>query len=186
MSQRSIAREINRAAFVTRLVPGGLIVIAAILISARSPAIATESPAYDDALLAEWQQRYPRGILSNFREVILPRLDPEERRVLEHVGFRFPLRINGREPFAFAADSQNRTIFMSIQSLKFLDDANVAIAWLERNGYSQESAYNYLTMRGIGRHPTHRRHPCRPFASRPTRLTMQKSPRWPRKASVLP
>ena len=111
-----------------------------------SPAAAIEPPAYSDALLAEWQQRYPRGILYNFREVILPKLDPDERRALESVGFRFPMRIKQRDPFAFAADSQNRTIFMSIQSLKFLDEANIAIAWLDRNGYSTESVYNYLPM----------------------------------------
>ncbi len=144
MLPRSFVRAADGTG-VVRLV-AAVIVLAVAVGSAPSPAFATEAPAYDDALLAEWQQRYPRGILYNFREVILPRLDADERRALENVGFRFPLRIDRREPFAFAADSQNRTIFMSIQSLKFLDEANIAIAWLDRNGYSIESVYNYLTM----------------------------------------
>jgi hypothetical protein len=109
-------------------------------------ALALELPAYDDNFLAEWQQRYPPGILSNFNQVILPRIDAAERQALQGVGFRFPLRIDDREPFAFAADAQNRTIYMSVQSLKFLDEISIAIAWLDRNGYSTESVYNYLTM----------------------------------------
>jgi hypothetical protein len=103
-------------------------------------------PVYSDTLLAEWQQRYPRGILSNYNGVILPRLDPADRRMLEGMTFEFPLRIENREPFAFAADAQGRTIYMSVQSLKFLDDVSIAIAWLNRNGYTMESLTNYFVM----------------------------------------
>ncbi len=123
-----------------------LVFVAVFALTAPSITRAAGLPDYSDAQLAEWQQRYPRGILYNFREVMLPRMDAEERRILGNVGFRFPLRIPGREPFGFAADSANRTVFMSIQSLKFLDDLSIAFAWLDRNGYSQESAYQYLTM----------------------------------------
>ena len=145
MSPRSTARAADCTATAKRLV-AGFLVLGAMIAASWSTAHAAEPPPYDDAVLAEWQQRYPRGIISNFREVILPRLEPAQRRALENVGIRFPLRIPGREPFAFAADTRNQTLFMSIQSLKFLDDANIAIAWLERNGYSSESVYNYLTM----------------------------------------
>ena len=145
MSPRSTARAANSTAIANPLI-AGLLLLGAMIAASWSTAHAAEPPPYEDAVLAEWQQRYPRGIISNFREVILPRLEPAQRRALENVGIRFPLRIPGREPFAFAADTRNQTLFMSIQSLKFLDDANIAIAWLERNGYSSESVYNYLTM----------------------------------------
>ena len=110
------------------------------------PAQAARMPEYSDTLLAEWQQRYPRGILSNYTAVILPNLDAEDRRKLAGVRFEFPLRIKNREPFAFATDVQGRTIYMSIQSLKFLDEATIAIAWLNRNGYTMESVTNYFIM----------------------------------------
>ena len=79
-------------------------------------------------------------------QVILPRVDADARRVFADVVFEFPLRIEGREPFAFAADSNNRIVYMSIQSLKFLDEITIAEAWLARNGYSLESLFDYLLM----------------------------------------
>jgi len=122
-------------------------ILAAIVQAAHvKPALATRVPEYSDKILAEWQQRYPRGILSNYNEVILPKLDVAERQLLKGVRFEFPLRLEGREPFGFAADAQGRTIYMSIQSLKFLDEASIAAAWLNRNGYSLESLTNYFAM----------------------------------------
>jgi hypothetical protein len=117
-----------------------------LIAGAATQGAALELPSYSDSVLAEWQQRYPRGILSNYREVILPRVDADARRVFEDVVFQFPMRIEGREPFAFAADSGNRVIYMSVQSLKFLDELSIAEAWLSRNGYSLESLFDYLLM----------------------------------------
>ncbi len=116
------------------------------LVFSLSPGTALRLPDYDAAVLAEWQARYPRGILSNYREVILPRLDPADRKRLGGTRFEFPTRLKGREPFGFAADTAGRTIYMSIQSLKFLDDLSLAAAWLDRNGYTLQSLTNYLAM----------------------------------------
>lgn len=154
MLQPFIVRAVDRISSVARCCAALLSVAFLTATATQQPAWAVELPVYDDAVLAEWQQRYPHGILGNFREVMLPRMDPEERRALETVRFRFPLHMPGREPFAFAADSVNQTIFMSIQSLKFLDDMSVASAWLDRNGYAQDSIYNYLTMLRHWRAPT--------------------------------
>ena len=90
-------------------------------------AFARKLPQYSDAVIAEWQQRYPRGIYSNFREVILPRLSSEQRARLGDLVFEFPPRIEGHEPFGFAADANGQIIYMSVQSLKFLDDASIAV-----------------------------------------------------------
>lgn len=115
-------------------------------IIAPSGVFAQQLPAYSDAVLAEWQQRYPRGIYSNFREVILPRLSPEQRERIGSLVFEFPPRIESHEPFGFAADANGRIIYMSVQSLRFLDEASIAAAWLNRNGYTMESLTNYWLM----------------------------------------
>lgn len=117
-------------------------------------------PDYSQSELAEWQQRYPRGILANYREVILPRLDPQHRAKLEGLRFEFPLSIPSREPYAYAADTQGRTIYMSIQSLKFFDELSIAMAWLDRNGYVIQSTIDYLTLL---RHWDRPDSPPRPF-----------------------
>lgn len=107
---------------------------------------AAKLPFYSDAVLAEWQQRYPRGIYSNYTEVILPRLSAGQRQKLQGMVFEFPLRLESQEPFGFAADSSGKIIYMSVQSLKFLDEASIAAAWLNRNGYTMESLTNYWLM----------------------------------------
>lgn len=111
-----------------------------------SDATAAKLPHYPDDVLAEWQQRYPRGIYSNYKEVILPLLSAAQREKLKDLVFEFPPRIEGHEPFGFAADTNGQTIYMSVQSLKFLDEASIAAAWLNRNGYTIESLTNYWLM----------------------------------------
>ncbi len=111
-----------------------------------SNAFPAKLPHYTDAVLAEWQQRYPRGIHSNYREVILPHLSAAQREKLVDLVFEFPLRIDSQEPFGFAADANGQIIYMSVQSLKFLDEASIAAAWLNRNGYTMESLTNYWLM----------------------------------------
>ena len=107
-----------------------------------TPARAGALPDYPQSELAEWQQRYPRGILANYREVILPRLDEADRAKLAGLRFEFPLSIPSREPYAYAADTQGRTIYMSVQSLKFFDELSIAMAWLDRSGFAVQSASN--------------------------------------------
>ncbi len=121
-------------------------VLFAALMAVSPSVFAQKLPHYSDAVLAEWQQRYPRGIYSNYREVILPRLSPEQRNRLGNLVFEFPPRIESHEPFGFAADANGQIIYMSVQSLKFLDDASIAAAWLNRNGYTMESLTNYWLM----------------------------------------
>ncbi|MCC0028797.1 MAG: M48 family metalloprotease [Brucellaceae bacterium] len=125
-----------------------------------TPAGAGALPDYPQSELAEWQQRYPRGILANYREVILPRLDEADRAKLAGLRFEFPLSIPSREPYAYAADTQGRTIYMSVQSLKFFDELSIAMAWLDRSGFAVQSALNYLT---VLRHWDRAGSPPRPF-----------------------
>jgi hypothetical protein len=97
---------------------------------------------YDDGELRHWQPRYAEGVRWNYENVVLRRLTPEERRALAGVELIFPLRDAKHDPFAYNADWPRVTL--STLSLKFFDDLSVAIAWLWRNGYSLETAYEYV------------------------------------------
>lgn len=107
-----------------------------------------QAPAYDPEDLARVQSRYTPGILSNLREVILPRLDPADAARLAGVAWDFPLT-HEQDPFAFAAG--DGTVVMSAASILFLDDISIAAAWLNGNGYSLASLTDYVTMLKYGR-----------------------------------
>jgi hypothetical protein len=101
---------------------------------------------YDDATLKYWQSRYSKGLNSNLQNVILPRLTAEERRRLAGVQIEVPLRVQGQEPFAYYTTGTPWVVTISAASLKFFDDFCVAIAWLQANGYSIETASDYVSM----------------------------------------
>ena len=107
---------------------------------------AFEAPIYPKSELAYMQQRYPAGVQSNFRGVVIPRLTSDERAALKDVRFVFPLLVKSAEPFGYYADFDSKKIAISINSLKFYDDISIASAWLNRNGYSPESIINYMLL----------------------------------------
>jgi hypothetical protein len=96
--------------------------------------------------LQNWQLRYQAGVVRNYAEIILPRLTNEERQALAEVQFAFPLRGVGNDPFAFYATRPPPTVNLPVLSLKFFDDFSVALAWLSRNGYGLDTAYEYVGM----------------------------------------
>ncbi len=101
---------------------------------------------YDDATLRAWQARYERGALRNFNTVIRPVLEQAGVGGLDAVQFDLPLRETGQEPFAYYSSGPPPTVTMSVTSLKLFDDLVTAIAWLERNGYSNQAPYDYISM----------------------------------------
>lgn len=125
--------------------PAVLVVGMALLAPLPAPARDLGS-LYDDASLSEWRSRYQDGVLRNYEEVVLPRLTDEERRALAGVVFAFPLRGPQRDPFEFYATHPPPTVNLPVLSLKFFDDFSVALAWLDRNSYGLDTAYEYLTM----------------------------------------
>ncbi len=106
------------------------------------------APTYDEAGLIRVQQGYAPGILGNFRDVILPLLDPADAAALADVKFEFPLQYDEAEPFAYFATG--RTVVMSAASIRFLDDLTTAAAWLHSNGYAQNSLTDYVSMLKYG------------------------------------
>jgi hypothetical protein len=101
---------------------------------------------YDDATLKYWQSRYFKGLNSNLQNVIFPRLSEDERQRLAGVRIDVPLRVQGQEPFAYYTTGTPWVVTISAASLKFFDDFCVAIAWLQANGYSIETASDYVSM----------------------------------------
>jgi hypothetical protein len=101
---------------------------------------------YDDATLKYWQPRYSKGLNSNLKTVIFPRLTDQERERLAGVRIDVPLRVQGEEPFAYYTTGMPWVVTISAASLKFFDDYCVAIAWLQANGYSIETASDYVSM----------------------------------------
>jgi hypothetical protein len=107
------------------------------------------STLYDEATLSYWQTRYPDNVRWNFENLLLQKMTPDERRTLDDTRLEFPL-VAGEDmrdvPFAFYAFPSLRTITLPILSIKFLDDMSIASAWLECNGFSQETIMDYMSM----------------------------------------
>ena len=101
---------------------------------------------YDDATLSYWKTLYTKGLNSNLKNVIFPRLTEEERQRLAGIRIDMPLRVKDQEPFAYYTTGTPWVITMSAASLKFFDDYCVAIAWLQANGYDIETASDYVSM----------------------------------------
>jgi hypothetical protein len=126
----------------------GIVVVVAMtmVLLAEAASAGNVDDLYDDATLKYWQSRYEKGLNSNFQDVILPRLTADERERLADVQIEVPLRVEGQEPFAYYTTGNPWTITISAASLKFFDDFCVAIAWLQANGYSIETASDYVSM----------------------------------------
>lgn len=124
-----------------------VVTIALLPCGPSTPAMASDfAGLYDDATLQYWQSRYHKGLAGNLQEVIMPRLTAQERQVLAGVRLDLPLRVPDQEPFAFYSSGPPYVVTMSAQSLKFFDDYCVAVAWLQANGYSIETAAEYVSM----------------------------------------
>ena len=102
---------------------------------------------YDRKTLAYWQEQTPPGVEENFREVVWPKLTPEEKRVLGRVLLDFPLE-DASHPMNFyaVASGAKKTITLPISSMRFLGDVALAYAWLNDSGYSVDPVTDYLAM----------------------------------------
>lgn len=103
---------------------------------------------YDYSTLQSLKGEYA-ATLEKFMKNKLPRyLTAEQQRKLSNVQIDFPLRGNGSyaDPFCYYAYASSRSITISIQSLKFLEDLCLAFAWLSNNNYSIETVTDYVAM----------------------------------------
>jgi hypothetical protein len=112
---------------------------------------------YDRKTLIYWRGQIPPGVEENFREVIWPKLTPEEKQRLGRVQLAFPLEERG--PLNFYAEGPTNTVVLPISSMRFFGDIAVALAWLGTNKYSIAPVTDYLAMiahrpelRRTGRH----------------------------------
>ncbi|SHE81735.1 hypothetical protein SAMN02745206_00891 [Desulfacinum infernum DSM 9756] len=104
---------------------------------------------YPRQVLQYWQGRYRDNLEWNFRNVVLANLTAAERRRVEGTSLDIPLIAPEQNVpvnfYAYRWGNSGR-IVMPVVSVKFLDDFAIASAWLEFNGFSQETAYNYMSM----------------------------------------
>lgn len=111
---------------------------------------------YDDATIHYWQERYEPNLRYNFDAVVLPTLTPDERSKVGRLRFTV-LGRHERDPLTYLAETGERPVItISVASIKFLDDIAIASAWLNENGYSQESIGYYasvLKYRALDRMP---------------------------------
>lgn len=122
------------------------LVLLALLVLGDLPAQAGRfTDLYDDAVLEHWQPRYRKGVLGNLDNVLLPRLTAPERQRLARLELEFPLRGAEDHPLSFYAH-RDGTVTLPVLSLKFFDDLSIALAWLWRQGYSLETAMEYVSM----------------------------------------
>ncbi len=102
---------------------------------------------YDRQTLVYWHGQTPPGVEENFREVVWPKLLPDEKRILGRVTLVFPLE-DAKHPMNFyaAAGGGKQTITLPISSMRFLADIALADAWLGVSGYSTDPVTDYLAM----------------------------------------
>ena len=100
---------------------------------------------YEQETLRYWAEQMPPGIEENLREVIWPKLTPEERKALAGVRLAFPLE-DASHPMNFYARPDDKPVLMPISSLRFFGDLALANAWLNRNDYTLDTITDYLGM----------------------------------------
>jgi hypothetical protein len=101
-------------------------------------------PIYLDAVQREWQSEFRSMVTDNYQRLMTPRLTNEEAARLRNVKFDFPIDQDA-VAFRFFA-TENGQIVMPVASLLFLKDLSLAYAWLNANGYSPQTVFDYLTL----------------------------------------
>jgi hypothetical protein len=117
------------------------------LCGALAPTWATGSPVdtiYESAVLGDRQYQYSRWFNGIFDEVIKPQFSDAERRILANVPLDFPENRPGMEPLGFVCDGEK--VYLSVASLKMVNDLILAYAWLGHNHYSLDTINDYMRM----------------------------------------
>ena len=116
------------------------------------------SKLYDEPTLEGWRNDHKGSTTKILDEVIWPALMSNEKRDLKLKPIlEFPLWADGElhnNPLAFYAPASNDRIIVPAFSLKFLDDLCTAYAWLQVNGYSPETIWEYTAILKYGVPPS--------------------------------
>jgi peptidase M48-like protein len=102
---------------------------------------------YDRKTLLYWESQTPPDIEENFRDVVWPRLTPDEKRILGRVTLDFPLE-DAQHPMNFyaRAGGGKKIITLPVSSLRFLGDIALAYAWLAASGFATDPIMDYVAM----------------------------------------
>jgi hypothetical protein len=111
------------------------------------------STLYDPSMLTN--TRYPIRSEQMYKAISAGLLNDDERQRLVGTTLAFPpvadVPMYRGSLLAFYSFSPPPTVTMPILSLKFLEDVCIASAWLQKNGYTQQSVADYAAMLHYGK-----------------------------------
>jgi hypothetical protein len=115
------------------------------------------STLYEPALLTN--TRYPLRSEQMYKAISAGLLNDDERQRLSGTTLAFPpiadVPMYRGSQLAFYSFSPPATVTMPILSLKFLEDVCIASAWLQKNGYTQQTVADYAAMLHYGKAPSY-------------------------------
>jgi hypothetical protein len=98
---------------------------------------------YDQQTLKHQKESISPGILDNWQSVIFPALTQEERRSLEKV--RFVVELEAPD-FAMNFFAKDNVVYIPASATKMLGELVASWIWLNKNGYSTDTIYEYLAI----------------------------------------
>jgi len=101
-----------------------------------------KSEIYDTPTLREWQARYTRSMSRILTEGFVPVFSSEEQRTLSGITLDLPLR----DEVFLNFHTEERTIVVPVEALRWLDEIYIAYAWLVLNNFQLEPIEEYVAM----------------------------------------
>jgi hypothetical protein len=105
-------------------------------------------PGYTLAEQREWQDEFRGFVQENYRGLMEPHLNAQERQRIGAYRFDFPVEARP-SAFDFQANSRGE-IVLPVESLLLLKDLALAQAWLSLRGYSLSPVLEYAAVLGNG------------------------------------
>lgn len=104
------------------------------------------STLYDETTLSEAKRTYLGNLRGVWSQDLVAKLPPRIRSSAVSVSVEFPLVGRNAMPLDFYASASNRTVYIPIASVKFLDDLATAVAWQNERGCDEGSSFDYVGM----------------------------------------
>ncbi len=111
--------------------------------------LASTTPLYPQSLIREWEPEFRAVVTENYARLFRPKLETHEAERLRTLRFEFPTD-PGRVLLEFHTRPDG-TVVLPVASLLLLKDLVAAQVWLEANGYSTQTLFDYLAIVRQGR-----------------------------------
>ena len=110
---------------------------------------------YTQAELSTAAQLYSENLRAVWREDFLSRLTIAERWRAGRVRLELPLIGAQATPFEYYSQVAEKTVFIPIMSVKFLDDFSITMAYLEYRQCRRDAIFDYAVLLGRSRDYSH-------------------------------